>query len=150
MTELTSRRDLTGTPPDGGDSNPSPDAWALLRVDDNGNRFLMGRFASCAEAQARRYEARGHKQVYFIEAAADGPPPESRDLPVPLSAPRCPLCGEENDCAVSRSGSFDTPCWCRNVVISAQALSRVPAAQRHRACLCPRCAGVLAETDKQA
>jgi len=52
----------------------------------------------------------------------------------------CPLCGGPNDCAPARSGSLDTPCWCFNVTISAEALARVPAAQRNESCLCRRCA----------
>lgn len=122
----------------------------MLRTDDNGNRFLVARFACRAKAQAeaQRYEARGHKQLYFVEAAADGSPPASGDLPAPSSAPRCPLCGEANDCAVSRTGSFDTPCWCRDVVIDTEALSRIPDHRRNRACLCPRCAGASVVADE--
>jgi len=45
--------------------------WALWRQDDNGNRVLMRRFADLAEAEReqRAYEARGHKQTYWIEPA---------------------------------------------------------------------------------
>lgn len=50
-----------------------PDAprWALWRQDDNGNRVLMRRFAEIEEAEReqRAYEARGHKQTYWIERA---------------------------------------------------------------------------------
>lgn len=62
----------------------------------------------------------------------------------PLPEPRCPLCGEANDCAPARTGSFDGPCWCREVVITPATLARVPEPQRNRACLCKRCAGSLA------
>ena len=50
--------------------------WALWRQDDNGNRFLIARFdsAEAAEAEQRRYEALGHKQTYWVEAA--DPPAE--------------------------------------------------------------------------
>jgi len=46
--------------------------WALWRVDDNGSRFLVERFASEAEARAsaERFEARAHKQHYWVERAA--------------------------------------------------------------------------------
>jgi len=51
----------------------APDAprWALWRQDDNGNRVLMRRFAGIEEAEReqRAYEARGHKQTYWIEPA---------------------------------------------------------------------------------
>ena len=50
-----------------------PQCWALWRLDDNGNRFLMETFDSRAraEAAARDYTARGHKQTYWVEAATD-------------------------------------------------------------------------------
>jgi hypothetical protein len=68
------------------------------------------------------------------------PSPSAREA---LPSLRCPLCGEENDCAAARTGSFEAPCWCREVVIDRQALARVPQEQRDRACLCRRCAGRL-------
>jgi hypothetical protein len=49
--------------------------WELWRQDDNGNRFLIGRFgtAQAAEAEQRHFEALGHKQTYWVQpAAADG------------------------------------------------------------------------------
>lgn len=47
-------------------NNPS---WCLLRLDDNGNRFVMrsGLSREQAEALARDYQARGHKQTYWAE-----------------------------------------------------------------------------------
>lgn len=47
----------------------SPQRWALWRLDDNGNRFLMETYDSRerAEAAAREYTARGHKQTYWVE-----------------------------------------------------------------------------------
>ncbi len=59
-----------------------------------------------------------------------------------LAAPLCPLCGQPNQCAASASGRLDAPCWCRDVVIAAETLARIPAASRNQVCLCPRCAGV--------
>jgi hypothetical protein len=46
--------------------------WELWRQDDNGNRFLIGRFgtAEAAEAEQRRFEALGHKQTYWVQPAA--------------------------------------------------------------------------------
>ena len=43
--------------------------WAVWRVDDNGNRFLVSQHASEQEAQeaASTYEARAHKQHYWVE-----------------------------------------------------------------------------------
>ena len=45
--------------------------WELWRQDNNGNRFLIGRFDSAAAAaEQRRFEALGHKQTYWVQAAA--------------------------------------------------------------------------------
>lgn len=43
--------------------------WELWRQDDNGNRFLVARFASRAAAddEQRRFEALGHKQTYWVQ-----------------------------------------------------------------------------------
>ena len=47
--------------------------WALWRLDDNGNRFVVAVFANRDEAEttARAFEAHGHKQTYWVEAAVD-------------------------------------------------------------------------------
>lgn len=49
----------------------SPQRWALWRLDDNGNRFLMEVFDTRegAEAAAHDFTARGHKQAYWVEPA---------------------------------------------------------------------------------
>ena len=49
-------------------SEPSRD-WCLLRLDDNGNSFVVSRGHSQEEAQrlAQVYQARGHKQLYWAE-----------------------------------------------------------------------------------
>lgn len=46
--------------------------FLLWRQDDNGNRFLVARFAVEAEAAAEqaRFEALGHKQTYWVEREA--------------------------------------------------------------------------------
>lgn len=46
-----------------------PKPWLLLRLDDNGNRVPMWYFREReqAEAVARDYAARGHKQTYEVE-----------------------------------------------------------------------------------
>lgn len=48
--------------------------WALWRLDDNGNRFVVAVFAHRdeAEAAACAFEAHGHKQSYWVEVAVDG------------------------------------------------------------------------------
>ncbi len=49
-----------------------PARWELWRQDDNGNRFLIGRFdtSEAAEVEQHRFEALGHKQTYWVQAAA--------------------------------------------------------------------------------
>jgi 8-oxo-dGTP diphosphatase len=46
-------------------------AWILMRQDDNGNRVEMARFDVRAEAEtaAAEFEARGHKQLYWVAPA---------------------------------------------------------------------------------
>ncbi|MFJ3218466.1 SPOR domain-containing protein [Kitasatospora sp. NPDC086801] len=51
--------------------------FRVMRQDDNGNRFLVAGGLERAEAErlAAEFEARGHKQLYWVEAepeAADG------------------------------------------------------------------------------
>ena len=50
-------------------SVPGSPSFLLMRQDDNGNRVLMGRYRDRdeAEAQAAVFEARGHKQLYWVE-----------------------------------------------------------------------------------
>ena len=62
----------------------------------------------------------------------------------PLQAPACPLCGDANECAAARAGTFDTPCWCTSAVFAPELLAAVPAASLGRACICRRCAASAA------
>ncbi|MER6445599.1 hypothetical protein DEJ51_21580 [Streptomyces venezuelae] len=43
--------------------------WLVIREDDNGNRYRVGRYATRSEAQkiADSLEDRGHKQLYWVE-----------------------------------------------------------------------------------
>ncbi|WP_432139904.1 MULTISPECIES: SPOR domain-containing protein [unclassified Streptomyces] len=43
--------------------------WLVIRQDDNGNRYRVGRYATRAEAQkiADSLDRRGHKQLYWVE-----------------------------------------------------------------------------------
>ncbi|MFE1380793.1 SPOR domain-containing protein [Streptomyces sp. NPDC058740] len=43
--------------------------WLVIRQDDNGNRYRVGRYATEAEAQkiADSLDDRGHKQLYWVE-----------------------------------------------------------------------------------
>ncbi len=62
---LPTRRSNTD-PPSG-----AADTWAVLRQDDNGNRFVVQTGLSREEAErlVAVFEARGHKQVYWAEPA---------------------------------------------------------------------------------
>ena len=52
----------------------------------------------------------------------------------------CPLCGQRNQCAQAESATPVQQCWCFAAPIERRVLERLPAEQRNRACLCPRCA----------
>ncbi|GGU81633.1 hypothetical protein GCM10010260_12600 [Streptomyces filipinensis] len=43
--------------------------WIVIRQDDNGNRYRVGRYATRAEAQkiADSLDDRGHEQLYWVE-----------------------------------------------------------------------------------
>ncbi|WP_431960282.1 SPOR domain-containing protein [Actinacidiphila sp. bgisy160] len=43
--------------------------WVVIRQDDNGNRYRVGRYATRREAErvADTLDARGHKQLYLVE-----------------------------------------------------------------------------------
>ncbi|MFI2430724.1 SPOR domain-containing protein [Streptomyces sp. NPDC018693] len=43
--------------------------WLVIRQDDNGNRYRVGRYPTRAEAQkiADSLDRRGHKQLYWVE-----------------------------------------------------------------------------------
>ncbi|MCX4627798.1 MULTISPECIES: SPOR domain-containing protein [unclassified Streptomyces] len=43
--------------------------WLVIRQDDNGNRYRVGRYPTRAEAQkvADGLEDGGHKQLYWVE-----------------------------------------------------------------------------------
>ncbi|MFI6472197.1 MULTISPECIES: SPOR domain-containing protein [unclassified Streptomyces] len=44
-------------------------AWQVIRQDDNGNQYRVGKYATRAEAEqiADRLDVRGHKQLYWVE-----------------------------------------------------------------------------------
>jgi hypothetical protein len=50
--------------------HPPAETWAVHRQDDNGNHFVVqtGMSRPDAERLAAELEARGHKQVYWVEA----------------------------------------------------------------------------------
>ncbi len=60
--------------------------------------------------------------------------------PIHGSPHACPLCGEQNRCAVAGTGRFDVVCWCSRIEVAPAALARVRKGGVSMACLCPRCA----------
>ncbi|MFI9719041.1 SPOR domain-containing protein [Streptomyces sp. NPDC052396] len=48
--------------------------WLVIRQDDNGNRYRVGRYATKTEAErvADRLDAKGHKQLYIVERVSRG------------------------------------------------------------------------------
>ena len=56
--------------PEPEDSSPTG-SWAVWRIDDNGNTFVVREGLSRAEAErlVELFTARGHKQTYWAEDA---------------------------------------------------------------------------------
>lgn len=81
--------------PDAGYDGPL--AWRVRRQDDNCNQYELARFSSrCeAEAVARQFEARGHKQLYWVVSSTEGggasEAPSSRNGVAPASVSPPPL-----------------------------------------------------------
>lgn len=46
--------------------------WTVWRQDDNGNRYIVAHHVeqTVAVAQAAEMEARGHKQIYWVERSS--------------------------------------------------------------------------------
>ncbi|MCY1339757.1 hypothetical protein D9M68_363710 [compost metagenome] len=62
--------------------------WCVLRLDDNGNQFLVraGLSRAQAEALAAEFAARGHKQSYWAQQTDDATdPPGRRSHAMPLA-----------------------------------------------------------------
>jgi hypothetical protein len=78
------------------------------------------------------------------------PPATAMPAQEPLREPTCPLCGGANGCVPAATGRFDQTCWCTKAVIDREALARLRAAAKGRACLCARCAGVAARSSPRA
>jgi hypothetical protein len=60
-----------------GPSDPCPaGTWAVWRIDDNGNTFLVraGLPREEAERVAAEFTCRGHKQMYWVEGEPSGEP----------------------------------------------------------------------------
>jgi hypothetical protein len=62
----------------------------------------------------------------------------------PLSGPdTCPVCGQSNRCTLADPRTVDRPCWCFTETIDRAVLAALPQELKDKACLCPRCAGLV-------
>ncbi|MFK3797720.1 cysteine-rich CWC family protein [Pseudomonas sp. NPDC088444] len=59
----------------------------------------------------------------------------------------CPVCGQSNRCTLADPRTVDRACWCFTETIDPAVLAALPEDVRNKACLCPRCAG-LVEADQ--
>ena len=60
-----------------------------------------------------------------------------------IDATHCPLCGEENRCAMEtarETGQPQPPCWCMAADFGKAPFAALPQASRGKACMCARCA----------
>lgn len=67
----------------------------------------------------------------------------------PINPSHCPLCGQPNQCAIS-AGLPPNSCWCMQTPVSPDALERLPADARGKACICPACARPVADDSTSA
>jgi len=59
----------------------------------------------------------------------------------------CPVCGQNNKCTLADPRTADQACWCFTETIDPALLAALPEELRNKACLCPRCAGLLEATE---
>jgi hypothetical protein len=65
---------------------------------------------------------------------------------VSTSPDTCPVCGQSNKCTLADPRTADQACWCFSETIDPAVLAALPEEVRNKACLCPRCAGLLEST----
>lgn len=69
--------------------------------------------------------------------------------PAPVDPTRCPLCGQDNRCAMERekaTGRTQPPCWCVDTRFPPDLLQRLPPEAAGMACLCADCVRRHAES----
>jgi hypothetical protein len=57
----------------------------------------------------------------------------------------CPVCGQSNRCTLADPRTADRACWCFTETIDPAVFAALPDDIRNKACLCPRCAGLVEE-----
>ncbi|NBB11061.1 cysteine-rich CWC family protein [Pseudomonas sp. SLFW] len=65
--------------------------------------------------------------------------------PVLNGADICPVCGQSNRCTLADPRTAGLACWCFTETIDPTVLAALPDDIRNKACLCPRCAGLVEE-----
>lgn len=58
--------------------------------------------------------------------------------PTAASGSICPLCGQNNGCAV-HAGKDPAACWCMTVKVPPGLLEKIPPERRGQACVCQNC-----------
>lgn len=51
---------------------------------------------------------------------------------------KCPICGEDNHCAIVK-GQDPLSCWCMTTKVPKALLETVPAESRRQSCVCKKC-----------
>ena len=52
---------------------------------------------------------------------------------------KCPLCGQDNQCAVAAGRDPET-CWCMSTTIDPEQLAAIPSEAQGKVCICSACA----------
>ncbi len=66
-----------------------------------------------------------------------------KSSPNPVNPCLCPLCGQENRCAMEMersTGVKQEACWCTTALFSQELLAKVPPEAAGTACICAACA----------
>jgi len=61
----------------------------------------------------------------------------------------CPLCGHDNQCRVAKGHLYKGPCWCYEIAVPHQILSRLAAESAKPACLCRPCLETVARISRE-
>jgi hypothetical protein len=63
--------------------------------------------------------------------------------PTPTGSDICPVCGQSNRCSLADPRTVGQACWCFTETIDPAVLAALPEKLKDKACLCPRCAGLV-------
>ncbi|MFK7975021.1 MAG: cysteine-rich CWC family protein [Halioglobus sp.] len=65
-----------------------------------------------------------------------------------LSQTLCPLCGNDNQCAMAAGREPET-CWCMEAEFSKEALAKVPEEAVNKVCICPACGRATTDAEQE-